>query len=90
MELDDEDGRGRLEEGLEFASRAGVRIQPIAGRIAIDEEKCIDCGACTGPCLAGALALDPEDWKLRFDSGRCVLCKICVESCPLGAIRVEF
>lgn len=90
MELDDGDGRGRLQEGLEWASREGVKVQPIAGRIAIDRERCVDCGACTGPCLAGALRLDPDSWELLFDGERCVLCKVCVESCPLSAIRVEF
>lgn len=90
MELDDVDGRGRLQEGLEFVSRAGIEVQPVAGRIAVDREACVDCGACVGTCLSGALSLDRNTWELRFDDSRCVLCKVCVESCPLGAISVEF
>lgn len=90
VDLDDGDGRGRLDEALEFAAHSGIRVQPVAGRIAIDRERCVDCGACVGPCLAGALSLDRETWELRFDSTRCVLCKVCVESCPLGAVTVEF
>ncbi|MDP2873233.1 MAG: 4Fe-4S binding protein [Bacillota bacterium] len=90
FELDDRDGQGDLQGGLEFVAREGVRIQTISGRITIDQDACLDCGACIGPCFAGALALDPTSYKLLFDDTRCVLCKVCVEACPAGAIKVAF
>lgn len=90
LELDDGDGRGDLNGGLEFIAREGVRIHTISGRITIDQISCLHCGACIGPCFAGALSLDPIEHEVALDGSRCVLCKICVEACPVGAIKVVF
>lgn len=90
LELDDRDGEGDLNGGLEFIARGGVKIHTISGRITIDDRSCLHCGACIGPCFAGALALAPGNHELVFDPSRCVLCKVCVEACPVGAIKVVF
>ena len=56
----------------------------------VAREKCIDCGACTSSCLAGALSIQAPDWKLKFDPDKCVVCKLCLGSCPLGLFEIEF
>ena len=58
------------------------------GRIKIDEEKCINCGACVSLCPTGALQLN-EIFKLEFLDEKCMGCNICIDSCPRYAIRED-
>ena len=53
-----------------------------AFRLAIDGEKCVKCGLCSGVCKA--LCLDGKNQKI--DNARCVRCFNCVGKCPKGAI----
>ncbi|OQA84854.1 MAG: NAD(P)H-quinone oxidoreductase subunit I [Lentisphaerae bacterium ADurb.Bin242] len=55
----------------------------VRGKLAIDGEKCIYCGACARKCPANAIQVkrQPEkEW--RFERFRCILCGYCVEVCP--------
>lgn len=56
------------------------------GRIIIDEDKCINCGACISLCPTDALCLDKED-KFRFYYEKCIGCLLCLDSCPRFAIE---
>jgi len=58
------------------------------GRITVDKEKCIDCGACVSLCPTEALYFDGED-RLEFSEEKCIGCLICVDSCPRYAIVAD-
>ncbi|MFX1502550.1 MAG: ATP-binding protein [Promethearchaeota archaeon] len=56
------------------------------GRVFIDDEKCIDCGACVSLCPTDALFLDKEE-RLKFYYEKCIGCLLCLDSCPRFAIE---
>jgi formate hydrogenlyase subunit 6/NADH:ubiquinone oxidoreductase subunit I len=56
------------------------------GRVKVDAEKCIDCGACISLCPTNALYLDAES-RLEFSEEKCIACLICLDSCPRYAIK---
>jgi NAD-dependent dihydropyrimidine dehydrogenase PreA subunit len=56
------------------------------GRIKVDEDKCINCGACISVCPTDALHFDEQE-KLEFVMERCIGCLICLDSCPRHAIE---
>ncbi len=56
------------------------------GRVIIDDEKCIDCGACVSLCPTDALHQDQED-RLEFSYEKCIGCLLCLDSCPRFAIQ---
>ncbi|MBF4693784.1 4Fe-4S binding protein [Fusibacter ferrireducens] len=53
--------------------------------INLKEEKCINCGVCTGLCDYNALKLN-EEWILKVSEALCVNCKACVAGCPTRAL----
>lgn len=56
------------------------------GRVIIDDDKCIDCGACISLCPTDALCLDKEE-RLLFYAEKCIGCLLCLDSCPRFAIE---
>ncbi|MFX1328472.1 MAG: 4Fe-4S binding protein [Promethearchaeota archaeon] len=56
------------------------------GRVIIDDDKCIDCGACISLCPTDALHLDKEE-RLEFSYEKCIGCLLCIDSCPRFAIE---
>jgi len=56
------------------------------GRVIIDDDKCIDCGACISICPTDALHFN-EGYRLEFSYEKCVGCLLCIDSCPRGAIE---
>ena len=65
---------------------AGAILAALSGktafRLAIDGEKCVKCGLCSGVCKA--LCLDGKNQAI--DNARCVRCFNCVGACKKGAI----
>ena len=55
------------------------------GRVIIDDDKCLDCGACISLCPTDALYFDEED-RLKFSYEKCIGCLLCLDSCPRYAI----
>lgn len=53
--------------------------------IVLIEEKCIDCGVCTGLCDYNALELNAAS-SLVLSKELCVNCKDCVAGCPVRAL----
>ena len=51
-----------------------------------DEERCVDCGACTAVCRTDALAIDRPTMEIRFYPERCVACGLCILACPVKAM----
>jgi len=58
----------------------------------VDIEKCINCGACTRKCPAGAIFLPfaqavPQAYMI--DMSKCKNCGLCVKVCPRDAIDLD-
>lgn len=80
--------RGKKDEfnrAVEFLNKQGIKVQFLAQDINLDQEKCVECGLCTGICPTSALYLD-EDWHIRFDKEKCILCENCIQACPTRSI----
>ena len=56
------------------------------GRVIIDLDKCIDCGACISLCPTEALHFNGEE-RLEFSYEKCIGCLLCLDSCPRYAIE---
>lgn len=78
-----------LDEALKFAAEQGIQVAVLSRAVRLDEERCVNCGACTAVCIQKALTLDRESWTLSLDNARCVLCEMCVSACPCGALSVS-
>lgn len=79
-----------IEQGMDFLRSENIRIKLMSQQVAFQQEKCIDCGACTAVCFSGALKMNQPDWKLQFEPEKCVACELCVAACPLRLITVGF
>lgn len=56
------------------------------GRVIVDIEKCIDCGACVSLCPTDALHMDEKE-LLEYSLEKCIGCGLCIDACPRGAIE---
>jgi Fe-S-cluster-containing hydrogenase component 2 len=56
------------------------------GRVIVDDEKCIDCGACISLCPTDALHFNDNN-QLEFSYEKCIGCLLCLDSCPRQAIE---
>ncbi len=84
------DDEASLERALAWLGSIGVGYSGVAKRIAWDEDRCVDCGACTGVCFSGALAMDRSDWSLVVDRDLCTACGLCVTACPFRCFKLDF
>jgi len=57
--------------------------------IAVDSDKCFDCGACYALCPVDAIVYS-EDYSVVFDEKTCIgsPCGLCVDACPARAITL--
>ena len=53
-------------------------------KFAIDEDRCIDCGACRRYCPVDCIPY--ERMQHRVDLERCIGCTICYAVCPADAV----
>lgn len=81
--------KAKVREGLDFLSSSGVNVERLAANIHRDEEKCFQCGACTGICPVEALFIDRETMAVLFEPEKCTGCSLCVPICPVGAMEVS-
>jgi len=58
------------------------------GRVSIDKELCVNCGACVSLCPTEALCLN-SDFELVFSEELCIGCNLCLDSCPRYAIKED-
>lgn len=75
---------------LAHLKELGVQVERLATKISRDENKCFQCGACTGICPVGALYIERPAMEVRFDVEKCTGCGLCVPVCPVRAMRVSF
>lgn len=59
-------------------------------KVAIDQEKCIDCGLCEKACLMDIKLLAYKDEGQRVLSSECIQCQVCRNTCPKEAISLTF
>ncbi len=77
-----------VKEALEYLKSFGVRVKRLAAGISRDEQKCFQCGACTGVCPSSALYVRRSDMAVLFDPEKCTGCSLCVTICPVRAMDV--
>lgn len=56
------------------------------GRVTVNDEKCVNCGACISLCPTNAFYLNEHD-RLEFVYNKCIGCLLCIDSCPRKAIE---
>ena len=61
------------------------------GKVELDINKCIGCGACLQACPPRLITLTDHDSRrtIDFALGRCTYCARCAEVCPEKAIRMS-
>ncbi len=77
-----------VQAGLEYLKSFGVKVERLAAGINRDEDKCFQCGACTGVCPSGALYVQRSDMAVIFAPDKCTGCGLCVTICPVRAMQV--
>lgn len=78
-----------VKDALRYLQELGVEIERLATKVRRDDEKCFQCGACTGVCPAGALSIRREDMAVLFDADKCTGCSQCVLICPVRAMEMS-
>ena len=60
------------------------------GRVEVDIDKCIGCGACANACPPRLITVTDKDTRrsIEFALGRCTYCARCEEVCPEDAIKM--
>ncbi len=61
------------------------------GKVEVDEEACIGCGACSEVCPPAAIDIEKKEDKmtLRFWHSKCIRCGSCKDICPSEAITMS-
>jgi L-aspartate semialdehyde sulfurtransferase ferredoxin len=78
-----------IEKGLTYLRQQGVKVESLASTVRRDEEKCYQCGACTGICPTNALSIHRPDMAVLFQPESCSGCGLCVTVCPVRAMQVS-
>ena len=82
--------RENVKKSLSYLKDWGVKVERLAGKIRRDDDKCFQCGSCTGVCPVGALYIRRPDMAVLFDPEKCTGCGLCVTSCPVRAMNMSF
>lgn len=89
MILEFRGAKENVKSGLKFLESFDITIKRLATVISRDDEKCFQCGACTGLCPVGALYIEKKDMSVAFDPEKCTGCGQCVSICPVKAMEVS-
>ncbi|MGB5594212.1 MAG: NIL domain-containing protein [Crocosphaera sp.] len=79
-----------IEAAIDWMQSQEIGVSLASREIVINEDKCVDCGLCTGVCPTEALVLAPETFQLTFKRSLCVVCEQCIPACPVQAISTNF
>lgn len=77
-------------DGIEYLKSVGVEIEALDETVTWIEDRCTQCGLCTGVCPTQAFKMNRPEMNVTFDGGKCIVCEICVKTCPAKAIRLNF
>ncbi len=77
-----------VKASLEYLESFEVKVERLAAGVNRDDEKCFQCGACTGVCPSGALYVQRDDMSVVFSPDKCTGCGLCVAICPVRAMQV--
>lgn len=78
----------KVNEAIKMFRSRGVKVEEVEHAITLDEDACIDCGACVSVCPTDALRL-AEDYSLVLDEEECIHCGACVPVCPVFALDMR-
>ncbi len=81
--------KSNIKSALEYLKNFGVTIETLSTIIRRDDDKCFQCGACTGICPVQALYIDRDTMAVLFDPDKCTGCGLCVNVCPVRAMEVS-
>ena len=81
--------KSNIKKGIKYLKDIGVDVRSMAGSIRRDEDKCYQCGACTGICPTDALFVQRPEMAIIFDEDKCTACGLCVGVCPARAMEVS-
>lgn len=79
-----------LDKALAWVENQGVVVESLSHDVTRDDDRCVDCGACTTVCPTGALSIDKVTREVSFEAEECVACELCVPACPYRAMQVKF
>ncbi len=65
----------------------GACVTRLDSPIGLDQEECIECGACISVCPTQVFSMD-ENYNLHLDTIKCIQCGTCVEMCPHRALAL--
>ncbi len=74
-------------EGVEYLHSLGITIDALEEKVMWSQEKCTQCGLCTGLCPTQALKMNRPAMTVSFDGEKCIVCEMCIKSCPVKAVR---
>ena len=78
-----------VQNGLNYLKDQGVVVESLTTVVHRDDEKCFQCGACTGLCPTGSLSIKRPEMAVIFDPEKCTGCGICVQVCPVRAMDIS-
>jgi ferredoxin len=81
--------KAKVDQGIRYLKGVGVQVEKVAAGIRRDDDKCFQCGACTGVCPVDALSIRREDMAVLFDADKCTGCSQCVLICPVRAMEMS-
>ncbi len=78
------------DKGINYLTKAGVKIQALSQDVTRNEERCTHCGACITVCPVGAFELDPSTRQVSFYNDKCIACGLCIKTCPPRSMELHF
>lgn len=75
-----------INSSIDYLTAEGVVVETLIDKIIRDDERCINCGACTSVCRVDALCIDRATMEVAFNHEKCVACGMCKIACPVGAM----
>jgi ferredoxin len=79
-----------IDKALEYLKGLGVLVEHLGQDIGMNEQTCIQCGACVGFCPTGALDFERPAMKVAFNADKCVACELCLTACLTRAMEGRF